>query len=166
MHISIHIQMPAYLVKYLHRKLGSNYKLSNKDHFGQVLLANIVGKSNRLEKSDRKISSFCVNISEDYLYRYQKASITPEGKKAFAAFVEKMFLNELCMFIYSRATLRPSMKSHPGAKYLVSVQQALRDFLHYYNILEDEYSHETAQRYFDRWHSKLKKAQNPNSINA
>lgn len=137
--ISVVIFFPvdAHVYKYLQKSVGEKLVTSKNNFFGTIVL-DLLSKRDTDIKIVKGELTYCVEISEDYMYRYG-IYIDEKIKRKFNSHIDKMFRKELITHVEIQS-----------AKGFRKKQEAIREFLFYYNITEEDIKFETLVKYLDR----------------
>ena len=135
--VIVHFPVERHVYKYLQKSIGEKMVVSKKDIFGNLVL-------DMMSKRDHDINvikgelTYCVEISEDYMYRYG-IYIDDKIQRKFNSYIDKMFRKEMVTHVAIQSR-----------KIVKSREPALREFLFYYNIDEDDIKFETLVKYIQR----------------
>lgn len=140
MRITIHLPVTTYLYKFLEFKYGQDYKASEADWFGLLVINTLTRKSNFDYASQRpKCQAFySITIS----FRKAEAAgffITNRHGEQLAKAIDKLFREE----IYINAIM--NYENH-GIEYKSSIEKMIRSM----GISEDDLPYETIRKDFNR----------------
>jgi hypothetical protein len=146
--ITVNMPMQLYLQKFLLKKYGSSYKVSYNSLLGMFLLE-ILDKQYR--KEHRKItqtSYYPITIPKSIVERVGFDMPTSKMKR-FEEMISKLFRTELESYI--KLTISADLCISVDQKvYKQDVMKAIKQFLEYYDVTEDDIKLETLYRDFNR----------------
>lgn len=134
--VVINFPVSKHVYKYLQKKVGEKLVATRSDYFGSLVL-DIISKKYYKNHTLSSELSFPVEIGFRYLVDYGIYLNTSIVKK-FDLQVDNMFREEMIAHIEIMVSKDFERK------------EALEDFLHYYNIDEDDIKLETLLKFFDR----------------
>lgn len=140
MRITIHIPVSAYLYKYLEFKYGQDYKASEADWFGLLVINTLSRKSNfdYAQRNPKVQAYYTVSIC---MRKAESAGffVTRRHGEQLAKAVDKLFREE----IYIYAIL--NFENH-GVQYKTSIEKITRSM----GITEDDLPYDTIRKDFNR----------------
>lgn len=135
--VIVHFPVERHVYKYLQKCIGEKMIVSKKDIFGNLVLDMMAKKDHDINVINGELT-YCVEISEDYMNRYG-ICINEKIKRKFNSYMDKMFRKEMITHVAIMSRKAEKMK-----------EPALREFLFYYNIDEDDIKFETLVKYLQR----------------
>lgn len=136
--VIIHFPVERHVYKYLQKSVGEKLVASKKDLFGGITLDLLSKNDSRDTYMVKGELTYVVEISEDYMYRFG-IYVDEKIKRKFNAYIDKMFRKEMITYVDINSGKKKKNK-----------EPALREFLFYYNISEDDIKFETLVKYIQR----------------
>ena len=140
--MTVNIIIPAkpHIKKYWEKRFGREYKISNDMFFGKLIVNVLDMKIDKPLDIDRKIYSEVIRIKIPKFYFNTKGHSIGHNKIRFLSLlIDKLFYEEMHSFIDVSIALGE-----------ISAIQALRIFLAYYGLSEDDCKSESLYRSYQR----------------
>lgn len=151
--ITINMPMKSYLRKFLLKKYGSSYKVSSNSLLG-IYLIEILDKQYRKDhKQIRQKNYYPLIIPKSIVERVGFDMPTAKMKR-FEVMLSKLFKDELESYIKVTTTLELYVNINDN-KYRQDIMKAMKQFLEYYKISEDELKLDSLYRDFSRQQKEL-----------
>lgn len=144
----IHMPMKSYLRKFLQKKYGTNYEVSSNSLLG-IFLIEILDKQYR--KDHKKIiqKDYYPLIIPKYIVERVGFDMPTSKMKRFEEMLVKLFKTELESYI--KLTIESELYVKiDDKKYRQDIMKAIKQYLDYFDITEDELKLESLYRDFNR----------------
>ena len=153
MSVSFEIRVKPYVKKFLNVKYGTEALVSKKTRMGLILIELLDSK---IDRSGIDVTGctvkYTINVSERY-FNIKGFNVSFNKKKFLAVYLEKQFTEELRSYVDLQLAIG------------VPAMQAMRVFLKYYSISEDEMKIDSIYRNYQRYSGEniLSKRKNINT---
>jgi len=148
--ITLNIPIKSHLKKYLTHKFGEEHSVSKKSWFGRYLV-DLLDKDYRKTKTILNESSYYTVGIPNYIFNEVGFDISNVKLKHLNDMINKVFLNDMISYIeVSVGNKLHFLNEHHNSLNKQNVQKAIKQFLDFYNINEDELSVDTVYKSYFR----------------
>jgi len=145
---TVHLPIKSYLKKYLIKKYGTSYKISSNSLLG-IFLIEILDKQYRKEHRQIKEKNYYPIIIPKVIVEKVGFDFPTSKMRRFELMIKQLFRNELDSHvdIAINAELYVNINDK---KYKLDVMKAIKQYLEFYDITEDELRLDSLYRDYKR----------------
>jgi hypothetical protein len=145
----VHLPLKSYLCKFLIKKYGTSYKISYNSLLGGFLIEILDKQYRRRESRQIKEESFYPIIVPKSIVEKVGFDFPTSKMRRFEQIIKQLFINEMRSHIDISIASNLSVQIH-NKNYKVGVMKAMKHYLDYYDISEDDLKLESLYRSYQR----------------